>query len=178
MKYIRLLPKTLISCGFARVSLWTSVPRRSKLYIACSDFYKNQSALTPLLLLSAKSHAWLTCSVVNALATFRCRYQLFAGSNPHKPFMLAAFLLNPLLCTFLCVSSQNQNRYAGLWFCFCGVPPLFAAILPPLLLLLAKSPATPMLFAGKLAHFGYGLLSAFTGSRRHPVFTLKSFLPL
>lgn len=27
----------------------------------------------------AKSHAWLTCSVVNALTTVRCRYQLFAS---------------------------------------------------------------------------------------------------
>ena len=56
-------------------------------------FYKNQSALMPLLLLSAKSHARLTCSVVNALATVRCRYQLFAGLNPHQHFMLASFLL-------------------------------------------------------------------------------------
>ena len=44
-------------------------------------FYKNQSALTPLLLLFAKSHARLTCSVVNALATVRCRYQLFASTR-------------------------------------------------------------------------------------------------
>ena len=41
-------------------------------------FYKSQSALTPLLLLSAKSHAQLTCSVASALAAVRCRYQLFA----------------------------------------------------------------------------------------------------
>lgn len=27
----------------------------------------------------AKSHAWLACSVVNTLATARCRYQLFAS---------------------------------------------------------------------------------------------------
>ena len=39
----------------------------------------------PLLLLSAKRHARLPCSVVNVLATVRCRYQLFAsyeGSSP------------------------------------------------------------------------------------------------
>ena len=45
-------------------------------------FYKNQSALTPLLLLFAKSHARLTGSVVNALAPVRCRCQLFCGLAP------------------------------------------------------------------------------------------------
>ena len=44
-------------------------------------FYKNQSALTPLLLLCAKGHARLACSVASALATARCRYQPFAGSR-------------------------------------------------------------------------------------------------
>ena len=53
---------------------------------------KNQSALTPLLLLSAKSHARLTCSVVNALAPLRCRYQLFAGSNLSLDFLPASLL--------------------------------------------------------------------------------------
>ena len=32
---------------------------------------------------SAKSHARLACSVASALATVRCRYQLFAGSAPY-----------------------------------------------------------------------------------------------
>ena len=63
------------------------------LYRLLRLFCKSQSALMPLLLLSAKSHARLPCSVVNALATVRCRYQLFAGSNPHHHFTLASFLL-------------------------------------------------------------------------------------
>ena len=42
-------------------------------------------ALIPLRLLSAKSHARLACSVVNALATARCRYQLFAGCAGSDP---------------------------------------------------------------------------------------------
>ena len=67
-------------------------PRRSKLCIACSDFLcKNQSALTLPLLLSAKSHARLTCSVVNALAAVCCRYQLFAGSSLNQYFATAYF---------------------------------------------------------------------------------------
>ena len=56
-------------------------------------FCKNQSALTPLLLLSAKSHAQLTCSVASALAAVRCRYQLFAGSNPPPKNGVASLLL-------------------------------------------------------------------------------------
>ena len=38
------------------------------------------SHIAPSFLLSAKSHALLACSVVNALAAARCRYQLFAGT--------------------------------------------------------------------------------------------------
>lgn len=48
-------------------------------------------SLTPSLLLFVKSHAWLTCSVVNVLATVHCRYQLFAGSSPHQNFAAASF---------------------------------------------------------------------------------------
>ena len=38
---------------------------------------------------SAKSHARLTCSVVNALATVRCCYQLFAGLLLKQIFILS-----------------------------------------------------------------------------------------
>ena len=51
-------------------------------------FAKNRSALISLLLLSAKSHARLACSLASALTTARCRYQLFAvppaGGNIHS----------------------------------------------------------------------------------------------
>jgi len=40
---------------------------------------KRRLSFTPLLLLSAKGHARLACSLVNALTTARCRYQPFAG---------------------------------------------------------------------------------------------------
>ena len=60
-----------------------SPPRRSKLCIACSGFFhfipKSRSALTPLLLLSAKGSAWLACSLASALTTARRRCQPFAG---------------------------------------------------------------------------------------------------
>ena len=46
----------------------------------------------PLLLLSAKSHAPLACSVVNALAAVRCRYQLFAGLCCYQYFTISLFL--------------------------------------------------------------------------------------
>ena len=40
---------------------------------------KRHLSFTPSLLLSAKGHARLACSLVNALTTARCRYQPFAG---------------------------------------------------------------------------------------------------
>ena len=46
----------------------------------------------PLLLLSAKSLAPLACSVVNALAAVRCRYQLFAGLCCYQYFTISLFL--------------------------------------------------------------------------------------
>ena len=45
-----------------------------------ATFLKVTDPLIPLRLLSAKGHARLTCSVVNAIATVRCRYQPFAGA--------------------------------------------------------------------------------------------------
>ena len=60
----------------------SGAPRRRKLHIACGDFLcytKNHLALTTLLLLSAKSHARLTCFVASAFTTVCCRYQLFAA---------------------------------------------------------------------------------------------------
>ena len=56
----------------------SGAPRRNKLRLfRFFYFIKNQSPAS-LFLLSAKSHARFTYSVVNALATVRCRYQLFA----------------------------------------------------------------------------------------------------
>ena len=43
---------------------------------------KRRHPHAPLLLLSAKRHAWLACSVASALTTARCRYHLFAGNKP------------------------------------------------------------------------------------------------
>ena len=40
---------------------------------------KRRLSFTPSLLLSAKGHARLACSLVNALTTARCRYQPFEG---------------------------------------------------------------------------------------------------
>ena len=65
-----------------QVQVLSPAPRRRKLHIACGDFLcyaKNHLALTTLLLLSAKSHARLTCSVASAFTTVCFRYQLFAA---------------------------------------------------------------------------------------------------
>ena len=48
--------------------------------------WKVIGSLTPSLLLSAKSHARRTCSVINDLATVRCCYQLFYGIQECKSF--------------------------------------------------------------------------------------------
>ena len=58
-----------------------SVSTTSEQSPLCSGlfFAKISRPPAPLLLLFAKSHARLTCSVVNALTTVRCRYQLFAS---------------------------------------------------------------------------------------------------
>ena len=53
-------------------------PRQNKLHsLRLFCFAKNQSTV-PLFFLSAKSHARLSCSLINALTTLSCRYQLFA----------------------------------------------------------------------------------------------------
>ena len=56
-----------------------SAPRRSKLYIACSDFHlKIRARSCRCSSFSAKRHACCGCSLVNALTTPPLRYQLFA----------------------------------------------------------------------------------------------------
>ena len=57
---------------------FSSLCRRRGLRTARNGVFRRRS-LSPSLLLSAKGHARLACSVVNALATARCRYQPFAG---------------------------------------------------------------------------------------------------
>ena len=53
-------------------------PRQNELHsLRLFCFAKNQSTV-PLFFLSAKSHARLSCSLINALTTLSCRYQLFA----------------------------------------------------------------------------------------------------
>ena len=44
-------------------------------------FFKSQSALTPLLLLSEKGHARAACSLASALTTALARYQPFSGKS-------------------------------------------------------------------------------------------------
>ena len=85
-----------------------SVSTTSEQSPLCSGlfFAKISRPPAPLLLLFAKSHARLTCSVVNALTTVRCRYQLFAScvgvSPPAKTVKTsppqAAYRLRRLFC--------------------------------------------------------------------------------
>ena len=60
-------------------------PRRRLLPIVRGDF-QNHRLLISRRLLFAKGHAPFACSVVNALATALCRYQLFARKK--KEFFL------------------------------------------------------------------------------------------
>ena len=56
----------------------SALPRQSKLYIACSDFFsKIRVRSYRCSSFFVKRHARLSCSVVNALTTARCRYHLF-----------------------------------------------------------------------------------------------------
>ncbi len=75
---------------------------------------KSHLALIPLLLLSAKGPARLACSVVNALATARCRYQLFAGCEGSIPTGKTPKI------SFLCGFDKNrQTSIRGLSTFFC-----------------------------------------------------------
>ena len=62
-------------------------PRRRGLHIVRNNVPKeHHCSHIPSLLLSAKNHARLTCSVLNALAAVRSRYQFFVGvSGPPSP---------------------------------------------------------------------------------------------
>ena len=71
-------------------------------------FFKSQSALTSLLLLCAKGHARLACSVASVLAMARCRYQPFAGSSPTLKDGMA-YLLPPIY-------ASEQNPFAPAYF--------------------------------------------------------------
>ena len=68
--------------------------RRRKLHIACGDFFtKVTGAPLRCVSFSAKGHARLPCSVASALATVRCRYQPFAGSDPPRKAEMHSLLL-------------------------------------------------------------------------------------
>ena len=91
-----------------RVRIPPAAPRRSKLYIACSDFfYKSQNALMPLLLLSKSQPLrwvviwfwqilWITASILFGLHTssrmsYHSRRRFFTSSLIHSiapPFQI------------------------------------------------------------------------------------------
>ena len=120
---------------WARSSVWESVrfasvrsrvrspsgpPRRSKVRFAPAYFLaKISRPPAPLLLLFAKSHARLTCSVASALTTVRCRYQLFAScvgvSPPAKTVKTsppqAAYRLRRLFCKSRRVRSLRCSSF-------------------------------------------------------------------
>ena len=82
-------------------------------------FAKISRPPAPLLLLFAKSHARLTCSVASALTTVRCRYQLFAScvgvSPPAKTVKTsppqAAYRLRRLFCKSRRVRSLRCSSF-------------------------------------------------------------------
>lgn len=58
----------------------------SRTMIVCDDF-----PFKPSLLLSAKSLARFSCSIVKTLTTAHCQYNFFAGSSPTENLSLASF---------------------------------------------------------------------------------------
>ena len=75
-------------------------------FYACG--FKISLPPAPLLLLCAKGHARLACSVASVLATARCRYQPFAGSSPTLKDGMA-YLLPPIY-------ASEQNPFAPAYF--------------------------------------------------------------
>ena len=55
-----------------------AAPRQNELHLLRLFCYAKNQSPVPLFFLSAKSHARLSCSLINALTTLSCRYQLFA----------------------------------------------------------------------------------------------------
>ena len=70
--------KISFSCA-SHTSEWTTLHSKSP------AIWPGISHTASSFLLSAKSHAWFACSVVNALTTLHRRYQLFAGYDSSNP---------------------------------------------------------------------------------------------
>ncbi|MFQ9872722.1 MAG: hypothetical protein ACLRVT_06915 [Oscillospiraceae bacterium] len=103
--------------------MWVQVPSpapcRSKLCIACSDFFhKSQSALTPLLLLFRKKSRLAHLFGCKRLTTVRCRYQLLAsyeGSNPTAENAKISFSCGLNRLFFIYVSNGLAFIAASFW---------------------------------------------------------------
>ena len=67
-------------------------PGRSKLHIACSDFFsKVRACAFRCSSFSAKGHVRVACSLVNALTTALAHYQPFAGTQGSCIFFVVPF---------------------------------------------------------------------------------------
>ena len=129
--YKRLATECGLLSDFEPIAMQHSFPVRcttseQALFRLLRFLCKNQSALTPLFLLSAKSHARLTCSVVNALATVLPRYHLFAGGKSSSAYYaghLFCYLLAKRTCFGKCVFQQNPPlRVRGNTASLCETP--------------------------------------------------------
>ena len=87
--------------------LWRNATSEQALYRLLRFLCKNQSALTPLLLLCAKSQSDCGYALINAGMTPPLRYQLFAGSNSPLKNGRASLLL-PLYTSRW--TSRSQSR--------------------------------------------------------------------
>ena len=103
-----------------KILFYSPFTRRSKVRFDPAYFLQKISRPpAPLPLLFAKSRARLTCSVVNALTTVRCRYQLFAScvgvSPPAKTVKTsppqAAYRLRRLFCKSRRVRSLRCSSF-------------------------------------------------------------------
>ena len=91
------IPKAIINTLISSAAA-SHRPTTSSFASYCSQQPLGCLSLTMHLLLFRKNHARLACSVVNALTTARCRYQLLRFADRGKPC--------PYGCAFILISFQ------------------------------------------------------------------------
>ena len=130
---------TAVGCSISSSLTWgTTSPQAS--YRLRDFFTKVTGAPLRCVSFSAKGHARLPCSVASALATVRCRYQPFAGSDPPLKAEMHSLLL-PLY-------TSERVTLVPIFYCIKNQSPA------PLFLLFRKKSRSAHLFACKRVHDG------------------------
>ena len=126
-------------------------------------FFKSQSALTPLLLLSEKGHARAACSLASALTTALARYQPFSGESRRGGCFSRQSIADRCGGSSRAATFFQKSERAH-------------AAAPPF----RKRSRSRRLFACKRAHDGFGSLPTFFGRNapRGMLFVSKHRRPL